>query len=52
MDTNKDGILNRNELKNLLLFSGEEVTREIVEIIFSIIDIDNSGTISFDEFVN
>ena len=51
MDTNKDGILDRNELKNLLIVSGEEVTRELTEIIFSMIDRDNSGTITFDEFI-
>ena len=50
MDDNKDGTLDRKELKKLLIMSGEEVTREIIEMIFNIVDLDRSGTIEICEF--
>ena len=51
MDVNKDGTLDRKEMKKLLIMSGEEVTRELIESIFDIVDEDKSGTIGICEFV-
>ena len=44
-------MLDRNEFSKLMRISGEEVTREIVEDIFNIIDQNKNGTISFNEFL-
>ena len=52
MDANKDGTLDRDELKQLLIMSGEEVTREKTELIYTIIDEDNSGKIDIFEFID
>jgi len=35
-----------------MIKSGDEVTKEIIETIFSVIDTDGSGDISIDEFIN
>ena len=45
MDVDKNGILDREEVKQILLMSGEEVTKELVETIFDILDGNDDGHI-------
>ena len=51
MDANKDGVVTKDELKNLLKGLGEDVTDEVVDEMISIADENNDGKIQFEEFV-
>ena len=51
MDTNGDGVVTKEELKNLLKGLGEEVNDEVVEEMIKIADENGDGKIQFDEFV-
>ena len=55
MDTNKDGFLSREELRNFFYKKGitdEEQLFALVDDIYEMLDEDEDGTISLDEFVN
>jgi len=39
-------------MRSLLASSGEEVTKELIESIFELIDINNDGAITFEEFLH
>ena len=52
-DENGDGVLNREELKNLLENENlriDDVTDEMVDEIMIVADINDDGTVSFKEF--
>ena len=52
LDVKGVGVITREELyKGMVECYGDKITREEVDQIFSNIDYDNNGTISFDEFV-
>ena len=51
MDTNKDGYVTKDELKNLLKGLGEEVTDDVVEEMINIADENGDGKVEFKEFV-
>ena len=51
MDANKDGVVTKDELKNLLKGLGEDVTDEVVDEMIKIADSNNDGKIQFEEFV-
>ena len=52
LDVKGVGVITRDELfKGMVECFGDKITREEVDQIFSNIDYDNNGTISFDEFV-
>ena len=51
MDDDEDGVLDRAELRQLLINSGEEVTKELVESIFEVLDSDSKGHIKFNNFL-
>ena len=51
MDTNKDGVVTKDELMSLLKGLGEEVTDEVVDEMISIADENGDGKIDFQEFV-
>ena len=49
-DTDRDGLISRKQLKNLLTMSGEEITDEEIDAIMEEVDEDKNGVIDFDEF--
>eukprot|EP00356_Strombidium_inclinatum_P013509 CAMPEP_0170487134 /NCGR_PEP_ID=MMETSP0208-20121228/6000_1 /TAXON_ID=197538 /ORGANISM="Strombidium inclinatum, Strain S3" /LENGTH=93 /DNA_ID=CAMNT_0010761311 /DNA_START=3 /DNA_END=284 /DNA_ORIENTATION=+ len=51
MDTNGDGFVTKDELKNLLKGLGEEVTDEVVDEMIKIADENGDGKVEFTEFV-
>ena len=51
MDANKDGVVTKEELTNLLKGLGEDVTEEVVEEMIKIADENGDGKIQFEEFV-
>ena len=51
MDANKDGVVTKEELKNLLKGLGEDVTDEVVDEMIKIADDNGDGKIQFEEFV-
>eukprot|EP00355_Strombidium_rassoulzadegani_P001622 CAMPEP_0168607384 /NCGR_PEP_ID=MMETSP0449_2-20121227/7_1 /TAXON_ID=1082188 /ORGANISM="Strombidium rassoulzadegani, Strain ras09" /LENGTH=89 /DNA_ID=CAMNT_0008647183 /DNA_START=107 /DNA_END=377 /DNA_ORIENTATION=- len=51
MDSNKDGVVTKDELKTLLKGLGEEVTDDVVEEMINIADENGDGTVDFKEFV-
>ena len=51
MDSNGDGVVTKDELKNLLKGLGEDVTDDIVDEMIKIADENGDGKIQFDEFV-
>ena len=51
MDTNGDGVVTKEELRNLLKGLGEEVDDSVVDEMIKIADENNDGKIQFDEFV-
>ena len=51
MDADNSGSLERPEMKILLTRSGEEVTKELIDEIFSMLDQDGSGSIDLAEFL-
>ena len=52
MDANKDGVVTKEELKNLLKGLGEDVTDEVVDEMIAIADTNNDGKVQFEEFCN
>ena len=51
MDTNKDGVVTRDELTTLLKNLGENVSDDVVDEMIKIADDNGDGKIQFDEFV-
>merc|ERR1719329_2078541 len=51
MDANKDGVVTKEELTNLLKGLGEDVTDEVVDEMIKIADDNGDGKIQFEEFV-
>ena len=51
MDANKDGVVTKDELKNLLKGLGEDVTDDVVDEMIKIADDNGDGKIQFEEFV-
>ena len=51
MDTNGDGVVTKEELKNLLKGLGEDVNDAVVDEMISIADDNKDGKIQFEEFV-
>ena len=51
MDSNGDGVVTKEELKNLLKGLGEDVTDDIVDEMIKIADENGDGKIQFEEFV-
>jgi calmodulin len=51
MDSNGDGVVTKDELKNLLKGLGEDVTDDIVDEMIKIADENGDGKIQFEEFV-
>ena len=51
MDANKDGVVTKEELSQLLKGLGEDVTDEVVEEMIKIADDNGDGKIQFEEFV-
>ena len=51
MDTNKDGVVTKDELMGLLKGLGEDVTDEVVDEMINIADANGDGKIDFEEFV-
>ena len=51
MDANKDGVVTKEELTNLLKGLGEDVTEEVVQEMINIADENGDGKIQFEEFV-
>ena len=52
MDTNGDGVVNKDELKSLLKGLGEDVNDEVVDEMIKMADENGDGKIQFQEFVN
>ena len=52
MDANKDGVVTKEELKNLLKGLGQDVTDKTVDDMIAIIDTNNDGKVQFEEFCN
>ena len=52
MDANKDGVVTKDELKNLLKGLGEDVTDEAVDEMIKIADTNHDGKVDFEEFCN
>ena len=50
MDANKDGVVTKDELKNLLKGLGEDVTDEVVDEMIAIADENGDGKVQFEEF--
>ena len=48
---NNDGVIDHEEMGYMLANSGEEVTKEFIEDIFNVIDKDNSGQVTYAEFM-
>ena len=51
LDVNKNGTLDKKELKKLLILSGEEITNELLDEIFELFDSDENGRITWREFI-
>ena len=51
MDTNKDGFVDKYELKSMLEKLGQEATDEEVEELIACSDCDCDGKVSFEEFL-
>ena len=51
MDTNGDGVVTKEELKNLLKGLGEDVSDEVVDEMIKMADENGDGKIQFEEFV-
>jgi hypothetical protein len=52
MDPNKDGMVTKDETKNLYTVLGEKAAEAIVAKLFSITDINSDGKFDFEEFCN
>jgi len=51
VDTDKDGSINKKELKKILKGLGEAFTDEAVDDMVKIADVNGDGKIQFDEFL-
>ena len=51
-DRDGDGLLSKDEIKNLFDSINEEISDEILEEFIKEADLDNDGKINFQEFVN
>ena len=51
-DSNKDGFMEPNDLKGLLLRAGVNVTDQNLLKVFEIIDLQQTGRINYNDFVN
>lgn len=49
-DPTNSGVLNYNAFRKLILIIDETISKEEIDYIYKIFDIDDDGTISFDEF--
>jgi hypothetical protein len=49
MDTNKDGVVTADELRNLLAGLGEEVTDDVINEMISVADANGDGKLDFEE---
>ena len=49
-DPNNSGVLDYNAFRKLILIIDETISKEEIDYIYKIFDIDDDGTISFDEF--
>lgn len=52
MDKDGDGVINRDELKNLLSGLGEDVNSVVLDSMIKNADENGDGQIQFDEFFN
>jgi Ca2+-binding EF-hand superfamily protein len=50
IDTNQNGIIEKDELKQMLVILGEEPTEKNINDLMVAIDTDENGEISYDEF--
>ena len=51
MDTNKDGVVTKDELMTLLKNLGENVSDDVIDEMIKIADENGDGKIQFEEFV-
>ena len=51
MDANGDGVVEKDELKNLLKGLGEDVNDAVVDEMMALADTDGDGKVNFEEFV-
>ena len=51
MDTNKDGVVTKDELTTLLKNLGENVSDDVIDEMIKIADENGDGKIQFEEFV-
>ena len=51
MDANGDGVVEKDELRNLLKGLGEQVDDAVIDEMMSIADTDGDGKVNFEEFV-
>eukprot|EP00299_Pterocystis_sp_00344_P008465 c3222_g1_i1.p1 GENE.c3222_g1_i1~~c3222_g1_i1.p1 ORF type:complete len:166 (-),score=49.26 c3222_g1_i1:3-500(-) len=49
-DLDKDGVITTEEITSILNGLGQTISRDEINLIMKYVDIDNDGTISFDEF--
>jgi Ca2+-binding EF-hand superfamily protein len=52
LDRDRSGYLDQTEISQLLVALGESVEPQVIQRVFMTIDTDNSGSISFEEFVS
>ena len=52
LDVNKDGTIDANELKKVLLYGEEALTEDEVQQIISEFDVNDDGKLSLEEFLN
>ena len=50
IDANKDGVVSRDELANLLKGLGEDVSEDVVTEMMNLADTDGDGKVNFEEF--
>ncbi|KAF9576044.1 hypothetical protein EC968_000604 [Mortierella alpina] len=51
-DTDHDGCVNREELKNLILSTGQEIDLEDAEIAIDSVDSNGDGALNYEEFMS
>jgi len=52
MDANKDGVVNKREMYNIMKQMGQDPTKEEVEELFSHLDLNGDGVLDFKEFIH